>query len=376
MADHHRLQTQALMEGVFDSYIALLPVMNDSGLLDSEDQRQKIIANLENLKNSFDAAEHIAALQTPSFMPSIETFGEHIDETIRVVRTGNKNFAQMRMKAMTSLCMTCHTQLPDGKSSLLVSKIAEMDRSKFASDYDYAEFLFLNRNYLRSVRYYERAIQTHLHNLANKIGSRDIAERELRRSFRRVLSIYTKVNYMPSVARSFMEKFVEHRSLPGMLQVDMRHWIKSLRAWERRDLVIRMNSPESVNSFIEAYLVPLKRPSLSPDDRHEVTLLIASGVLTKFLAHRVDDELEARALFWLARAERQLNYQFFYSLSELYLRDCIKNYPKTSYAQMCLDEYRESLIYGYSGSAGIDIPDDEQEKLKELEEFLERHRAR
>lgn len=53
-------------------------------------------------------------------------------------------------------------------------------------------------------------------------------------------------------------------------------------------------------------------------------------------------------LFWLAKCERSLSTLDWYSLNEIYLKECIVQYPKQSYSKACYDAYAEGMqtFYG------------------------------
>ena len=69
-------------------------------------------------------------------------------------------------------------------------------------------------------------------------------------------------------------------------------------------------------------------------------------------------------------AEKRLSNTYFFTLSELYLKDCIKKYSSSSYAKKCYNLYEDNILAGYTGSSGLDIPVDEKEELKRLKKYL------
>lgn len=377
--EEEMLEAQSIMEGALKSFVGLIPYMQSKESFVLDEDRQIVEKHLLQIKDIFSKTEHIKALQSPSFLPSAESLEEHIDETISAVREKNDSFALMRMNAIAPLCISCHAQIPGDYGQSFLSSLGDINRSQFQSDFDYAEFLFLRRNYLKSVRYYERVIVTHLDLLSKPQQERPLqfrpsqAEREIRNSLNRTLTTFLKVNFMPGIARSSLEKFRNRRGLPPLIKRDIDQWILDLKKWENRDLSIRLDSVSQVRSFIDEYLEPmLSEDRLFSKGSHEIPLLIGSGILSKFLARQTGDPLEARALYWMARSSRQLDRSFFYSLSDLYLRDCVMKYPATEYAHQCLKEYKESITLGYTGSAGTSIPDEEKKKIEYLESFIKK----
>ena len=101
-----------------------------------------------------------------------------------------------------------------------------------------------------------------------------------------------------------------------------------------------------------------------------MTLLVSSGVLSKYLNDNPKSKLVPEILYWLSIAERRLSNTYFFSLSDLYLKDCVRLYPKSKYAKKCYQEYADNIEFGYSGSSGTDIPVEEKQELEQLKKYL------
>ena len=102
----------------------------------------------------------------------------------------------------------------------------------------------------------------------------------------------------------------------------------------------------------------------------DVTLLISSGVLLNYLVENSVSSLAPQILYWMSIAENRMGKNYFFSLSDLYLKDCIKKYPKSLYAKKCYSEYADSIEEGYTGSSGTNIPSEEKNELIKLKNLL------
>jgi hypothetical protein len=102
----------------------------------------------------------------------------------------------------------------------------------------------------------------------------------------------------------------------------------------------------------------------------DITLLVASGVLSKYITDNPLSPQAPEILYWLSLAERRLSSTYFFSLSDLYLKDCITLYPKSPYAKKCYQEYEDNITFGFSGSKGTDIPIEEKQELDRLKRAL------
>lgn len=371
---HNHDASRAIMGGALDVFQELMPYMYGHKDFTDDAGRQEVVKNLGQLRDIFLKAEHVKALQVPSFSPSSETLRDHLEETISTVNGGHESFARLRMQTIASLCITCHAQLPAEYSGGLISALDQRDRGQFRNDFDYAEYLFLLRRYNRAQRYYQQSISSTLskrgQNPQMALDPQD--SRSLRLAIKRILTIHLQINYRPGQALQFLDNLLTEAHLPQAQKMDVTRWRNELRPWASKSLSLRLNDGGQVKKFIEENLSFLTTQSSELDGEHQMGLLIATGVLSKFLSQKREDELTPFALYWLARAERQLNANFFFSLADLYLRDCITKYPHSSFARQCLQEYRESIEFGYTGSGGTDIPQDEMDKIKAFEAIIQK----
>ena len=149
--------TRQVMNEVFNSFVKLTPYMNNEMKFQDPNSSGIIISNLNNISNAFKNSEHIRTFKTPGFQPSYDVVREHVQHTIDAFNTNNKLFARTRLKATASLCISCHTQLSGGKRGF-INSVNAIGRGSFDNDFEYAEFLYVTRNFSKSIRYFDRAI--------------------------------------------------------------------------------------------------------------------------------------------------------------------------------------------------------------------------
>ncbi len=363
-AQETKTEAKKIMDNVYNSFTKIIPyIYSDEKKLESlkNDQGSKadLIKNLTDISLFFKNARHVEYFQRPGFRPSLETINIHIDETLNSVKNNNYPFAQKRMKALTSLCISCHSQLSEtAAENVFGNAIKKAKRENFESDFSYGNYLFLVRRFSESEKFFDASIKDALktHN-----------DNELYPSLRRILSIHTKIEFNPKSAEKFISQYLKDDNLPLLAQEQIKIWNKSLTKWKN----FKPKKVKSISHFIQTYLAPLEEnKNKMMSGENDVTLLVASGVLSKYLNDNPKSKIVPEILYWLSIAERRLSNSFFFSLSDLYLKDCIRLYPKSPYAKKCYQEYADNIEFGYSGSSGTDIPAEEKQELEALKSFL------
>ena len=369
-------QAKAVMGSVYESFVKIIPyVYADKSSVDSmsiKKNQEELIANLTDISNLFKGAKHVEFFQKPGFKPSLDTINSHLEDTILSLQSQNYVFAQSRLKAVTALCVSCHSQLSDSMAKNAFGEaIGKEKRSRFESDYAFANYLYLVRRFTESINYFEMSIKSNLEKSQNSSNSKVFDDnsngQEIMGAIRRVLSIYTKINLNSEKAIAFLKKYQSNKSISKFNKVTINTWITSLERWKNFD----PNKPIMIEDFIAKYLEPIEiTKEKTKTEDGDITLLIASGILSKYLSENSQTSLAPAILYWLSLSERRLSNTYFFSLSDLYLKDCITLYPKSPYAKKCFREYEENLTFGYSGSAGTDIPEGEKRELEKLRKLI------
>ena len=357
-------QAKAIMGNVYDSFLKVIPyVYSDSTggdvLVKNPAKKEELLKNLTDISDFFQTAKHVQFFQRPGFRPSLDTINSHIADTISSVQSNNFNFAQKRMKAMTALCVSCHSQLPESVSkNAFGTSVQKASRATFESDYAFANYLFLIRRFEDSEKYFDLALDSALNRSDDHI---------LYDSLRKLMSIHTKINFNFKKASNFIEKYNKDKRLPILAKNTLKSWEESLKNWGKFDPV----KVKSTSQFIATYLSPLEAKSdQGATGANDINLLVSSGVLTKFLTDNPKSPLVPEVLYWLSIAERRLSSSYFFSLSDLYLKDCVMLHPKSKFALKCYNLYAENIEFGFSGSGGTDIPDGEKRELQKLKNYL------
>ncbi len=105
---------------------------------------------------------------------------------------------------------------------------------------------------------------------------------------------------------------------------------------------------------------------------YDVDLLLTSGLLSNYLFEHPTSRKAAEISFWIGWSEKYLKRESFFGSGDLFLKQCIKKYPKSPMAKECLKEYKESIEFEFSGSSGTKIPQDIKYEIDNLEILIKK----
>lgn len=358
-------EAKIVMDRVHESFIKIIPYVYSESLLSglkekkNEAEKEEVIHTLNNISNFFKSAKHVETFQRPGFKPGLDTINNLMTETVQSVRNNSTAYAAKRLRSMTAICLSCHSQL---KQDEFATGIPKASQSMFSRPIDYANYLTLMRKFPEAVKQYELALEQNLKNGAGKQSPEEITQ-----AFKRILAIYTKMEFKPEAALEIIKKYKNHTQLPAILKETLAQWESSLEKWKS----FNPKKQKSIASFMHKYLEPIRdEKAETAMGKNDVTLLVASGVLSQYLNDKPQSKLAPQILFWLGVADKQLGSTYLFSLGDLYLKECIQQYPKSTFAKKCYREYEDNLIFGYSGSSGTDIPEDEKKELARLKALI------
>jgi hypothetical protein len=365
------VETKRVMNEAYESYLKLIPyIYSEEKSFEnlSKKDTDEIISKLDTLSKVFKNAKHVDYLKGVGFRPTLDSINNHLEDTIIAFKGKNKFFAKERLKAIGSLCVSCHSGLSDRVSeNAFGDALSKIEKKSFDSDYSYANYLYLVRRFSDAKSFYQQSIRFNIKKIKENSGDIVTINKELKNSLLKVISIYTKVALNPSEALRFLKSIDSDLKIVPTLYTSSSRYKKSLEIWKH----FEVKGVKDINAFIKNYLEPLEQNSdkiLNGDE--DITLLISSGVLSKYLNDHMKSDETPAILYWLSIAERRLSSGYFFSLSDLYLKECIKSYSSSPFAKKCYDEYENQIKAGFSGSSGTDIPEEEKVELAKLKAIL------
>ncbi len=319
--------------------------------------------NEAEIKKSLDSLnEHLGYLgkksfsEDPALKANLTLLQQHMEDASRSFKSGGKSYARQMVQSSLQMCIACHTRR---KAADFVWPEPE---AKDIPPLDRADFLFATRQFTKGRELYESAI--------GGFPENHTSQWNLRRAMASLAVYYARVSEDPSGGAEYFKKLSVKEELPQYLKQEAAAWAKEFAAWAKE------SPAKDMSKLTESALLAKGKKLLRHDDFTMVSELGLSFHVRRLRAsalfHRVleapggKSPAKASALLYLGQIYPRISSNMFFRFGEMYLKACITDYPKSSASKSCYVALEFVVAEGFSGSAGTNIPDDEQVELMRL----------
>lgn len=323
----------------------LIPIALDNDDLNTPKVKAKLAENIAVLSNTLPKVKPHFDNKSLTYQLSFGIISRHIDDLKLAFDKSRYHHVRSMIRATAEICVSCHSQ-DRIKRKLFVG----FKRQQFKSDFSYAEYNFVTRNYPVAEDYYVKYLQ--------HPGKHD-SEPEQLLALRHLLIIYAQILNNVSKGKALFSKIQTSSKLTVYANKQVEDWISSLEAIGKLPKHDKDKDFAGIKRLVTKYL----------SDKLPAKLAYhywIRGMAYRYLSASPKHNEVPVLLYWLALADRDTPQSYYYSLSDLYLKECMLVYSAHPIAKQCYDAYEESMIYSYSGSRGTDIPDDIVDVLKDL----------
>lgn len=348
------------MNRAFDALSDLMPYLLDEPKFSNKNNEKNISKSLHELEKAFTLAGHDDLIRHDLFAPSYQLLIENLKNSKKAFQEGKKEYAFWMVHEAASTCLDCHTRLPIEHASSFQNGELNINLTKIKSSYE------KGINYL-IIRRYVDAKESFVRDIQDKFITKNMTDMIL--SFQQILLIETKIMKDPSRMISLIDSYQVKKNLPDMVSKELATWKNRLIDWkDEKYLKTGLTSEKDLIDFKTRRLLPLKQKSF--EDAYKVDLLLASGLLSNYFFQTQNSPSAPELTYWIGWIEKRLKKEDFLSSGELFLKQCIKKYPKSLIAQECYSEYKESMEFNFTGSSGTHIPNEIVKELNELKSLM------
>lgn len=318
---------------------------------------EKNYAEIErNVKRLAELAHNVKEnMSSPDKDPTVKFLAKDFDSEINrahnALVSGNKQYARNVLAVATNHCVGCHSRSQMGPQfGDLNLKINYEELNPFVR----AETYLATRQFKKSVEEY------------NTIATRKdlIAEYpfEVERSLKKALTVYVRVFDDVEGGLRLVENFLKVANTPPFLKRQAVVWQKDLKDWKKEAANGKTLRGEVLVKNMEA----LVSESNKRGENAFIGYLRASSLGHIFLSKFDKDPRQAEILFNMGVCYESLQDLGYWSLSEDYYTQCIREKPHSPVAKKCYEQLEESIQVGYTGSIGTNIPKEVRDQLSIL----------
>jgi|WetSurMetagenome_2_1015567.scaffolds.fasta_scaffold165542_2 hypothetical protein len=346
-------EVKAVMDQLLQQVFILKPFITSETSFSDPANSAQISDALKKMVSLSKEVNHEERINKTGFQVSANVLTQQLEQVENVFRTGSKDYALGNLRSTLGVCMSCHTQLP-----AVSTRFTTLNQTQTLSDpFLEAEFLFLIRNFDDAMKSYGELIAGYP---LNKAEIDDLEK-----------AVYRQIFYYVRVARDLqglsvaLQRDSENQQLPAQLQKQIKGFIAAVddmrgekypQFTDKQSKALRKYAEEVLNA--EAY------GDFGLDSPQDVlAALKLSSVLYEYLNAYPKTPLKPDILYWLSLGERRYHYQSMYSLPDLYLKQCVFEYPNNPVAKLCFATYEESITVAFTGSGGTHIPPDIAKEL-------------
>lgn len=347
--------------------LAVNSAMTDIGaimsqLVDDKVQRspKALAQQLDKLEERFRGMGAHVEERGPAFRITWQTMLEQIALTRQAVAGGNApaDTVNNLVHGIESTCSGCHLQ-DDRARTLSFGKL-----STGGDLLTQARFAFITRDYAAALQLSDAWLDAQ---------PRLVYTGQSLEALEAQLTLFAQVwrdaergagHFRARLARS-------GGSMSPQVKRDLEDWVAGLESIRKGNLIAFTPTFMQLESYAQARILPHAEAPLAISEQDKVAYLWLRGLMHEYVQAHPSDPHMPELLYWLALTERVLDYNVYYSLAELYLRECVIRFPATDAAQACLTEYERYIEASYSGSAGVYIPPSVEEDLARLKDLVE-----
>jgi hypothetical protein len=351
------------MNKAFNALTELIPYLKNEKAFNEKKNEKIISQNLKILSDSFKTAGHDVLIKQDLFAPSYQLIVENIEDSHKDFLSDKKDYARWLIKETLSSCLDCHSRLPESVTSSFQNGELTVSQKEFKTPYDLGVTYMIVRRYVDAKEQFLRSFQ-------DAVIKKDATA--MMGPIKNIMSIELKIKKNPQAMRSLLEDLTKKGNLPFEVQSELLSFIKRLDLWNKESALTSPPKNESeIKAFISRKLTPLKKKN-SFNDAYKVDLLLGSGILSNYFFENPTTTMAPELGLWLGWIEKRLKKEEFMSSGDLFLKQCIRKYPRSTTARECLKEYKESVEFDFTGSSGTSLPQEIEKELRELQNLIKK----
>lgn len=339
------------MHGLFSNLTVVMPIYLNPIEFFDESNRKNVSKQLADIHSRTVAINSLLTKSDEEHQVLSSSLEHSAKMALESYNKGIKGQANYFMGEMLDTCMSCHTsRLSKGDSPFDLTKNVDMES---LDGFSRAKILTISRRFDKAMAEYEDLL------LKSDLTISDIIHFD---PFLNYLVLGVRVRPQMDRVITTLQK-VAARPIPQSVKQDVKTWLASMKDIQKKKWGVG-------NSLSQARALMKKGKELMDYPRDQsgaIYYLEASRKLKDFISQeKLKNKDKALAYLLMGKSEMVLGRPFLGVEARRYFETAINMAPKTKMAQEAFKMYEEHIVFGYTGSSGLHLPEPEAEKLENL----------
>ncbi len=328
---------------------------NDPANFEAIKTQTKKLGELAHTLDQSQKDKVVAPSSDPALAYLAAQFKENIKRAYESLDVNHRDYARSVLKTSLSYCVSCHTRSDVGP------KFPLFDNPPFVAELRPME----QASYYVATRQYEPALKKYMDILQDPQTGK-LRPFDIERAARSAMAIAVRVDHNPAEALRIAKYVIQKPETPLFVKNDALTWIEAIEFWKAQGKA----APATENEFVKRIKNLLSKAAsvqrYRADTKGDIYYLQATSMIHDFFNRFEKSKNVAEILYLAGQSYEPLQELGFWSLHEMYYEQCVRQSAHTPIARKCYTSLEQSVLLGYSGSAGIFVPLSVQRQLKEL----------
>lgn len=353
---------KATMKKNFEALVNLQPFVADPAAFSDPKNRDEIQKNLDSISSLQHIFPQKMAEQEPGLAAISTLFSDYLKDVQKAFKAGaNGSFARNQIRTMTGFCLSCHTRVSTNQNFADLQNKVE---TSALTDFQKAEFYAATRQFDKASQAFDKII--------SETPAGEFGYIELGRAVREALSVTVRVKQDSKATLSLLEKLSKREDIPDFFRRYVTEWKRDVTQWTQEKKRPKDMSASELMAKARSLVDQATKRQLFPvDPSGDVNFLRATNFIHEALQKEPKGKFRGEALYLLGSCYDALQDPLLWALDSLYFEACIREFPHTDISKKCYRRYASKLYFGYSGSGGTFVPEDEVKKLSDLRKLTQ-----
>ena len=345
------------MQGLKSQMDHLLPELIDPARFGAPANRQHIHDDMVELERVSKNVTHssVGKAEDPTLGFLSKGFQEEVHRSREAFEQGHIEYARGNLINATAFCIECHTRSTAGPSF----HSSEMEKTlKNLRPLDRGEYMLATRQFDPALKEFNQVIGKGIADGNNFF--------DLDRAIGLALSITVRFQDSPDNSLKVINTIIGGDHMPYYLKTTAQVWKQSVLDWKKEPKKVK----KDVLKLSRDLVAKARLKQQSRDDRAgDIEMMRVQALLHPLLSTEKDLNRLGEELFLIGSASEVIRDAAMGSMHEDYYEACIRKVPHSDWSAKCYRSFEESVLLGYTGSAGTSVPEDVQKKMDELQKL-------